>query len=71
MSELNIKSQFVYKTLPKIHGKPDFKSLKELKDKIKANASKIQSDLGGGQHGNLGMCLTPPEQTLVSLIPYV
>ena len=71
MSDLDIDSQFVYKTIPKIHGKPDFKTLKELKDKNKANASKIQSDLGDGQHGHLGMCLTPAEQALVSPIPYI
>ena len=71
MSEKEIEAQFVFKTLPKINGEPDFKQLKELKDKLKANASKIQSDLMGGNHGHLGICLTPAEQALVSPIPYV
>ena len=71
MLEKDIESQFTYKTLPQIHGKPNFKSLKDLKDKLKENASKIQSNLMGGSHGHLGMCLTPAEQALVSPIPYV
>ena len=64
-------AQFDYKTLPKVYGEPDYNSLKKIKDALKANASKIQSDLGGGHHGHLGEVLTPAEYALVSPIPYI
>ena len=40
-------SMFEYQTLPKIHGQPDYEQLKSLKDKLKTNATKIPSELGG------------------------
>ena len=63
-------SLFPHKTLPKIQGKPDYKLLKHLKDCLKANASKITSDLGGGAHGHLGLVLPPLEYTHVFSVPY-
>ena len=45
---------FAVKVLPKIHGEPDYVQLKKLKDLLKANATKVTSDLGGGAHGHLG-----------------
>ena len=62
---------FEYPTLPKIHGEPDYPQLKDLKDKLKTNATKITSDLGGGGHGHLGLVLTPAEYATVSAVPYV
>jgi hypothetical protein len=62
---------FEYATLPKIHGEPDYDQLKVLKDKLKANATKIPSDLGGGAFGHLGLVLSPAEYANVSAVPYV
>ena len=62
---------FEYATLPKIHGEPDYDQLKTLKDKLKANATKIPSDLGGGNFGHLGLVLSPAEYTNVSAVSYV
>ena len=39
---------FATKILPRIHGEPDYPQLKTLKDHLKANASRITSNLGGG-----------------------
>ena len=44
-------------TLPKIAGKPTYEKLCEMKKLLKANATSIQSDLGGGQFGQLGLIL--------------
>ena len=73
MTENNIDytRYFEFKTLPKIHGEPDYSQLKELKDKLKTNASKITSDLGGGAHGHLGLVLSQGEYATVSPTPYV
>ena len=72
---MNIDSKFLalfeYCALTKIHGKPDSISLKLLKEQLKANAAKIISDLGGGQHGHLGLVLTPLEYANASVVPYV
>lgn len=62
---------FPYCTIPKLHGEPTYKTLKALKDKIKANASVVQSDLGGGAHGHLGLVLVPLEYANSSATPYL
>ena len=64
-------SSFEYPVIQKIHGEPDYAQLKNLKDKLKANAAKIPSDLGGGGHGHLGLVLSAIEYANVSAIPYV
>ena len=61
---------FEYRTLPKIHGEPDYSQLKNLKDKLRTNALKITSDLGGGAHGHLGLVLLPTEYENASATPY-
>ena len=66
-----IDNNFEYTVLTKIHDVPTYSSLKMIKDEIKANASSVQSDLGGGRHGYLGLVLTPAEYAAVSNIPFV
>ena len=44
-----------------IRGEPTYKSLKKLKSELKANASSVDSDLGGGDHGYLGLVLSDTE----------
>ena len=34
-----------YPTVTKVYGKPTYKTLRELKNQVKANASKVTSDL--------------------------
>ena len=48
---------FSSKTLPKIESRPTYDSLKQLKKMIKANASSVVSDLGGGSQGHLGLVI--------------
>ena len=42
---------------PRIVGMPSFDTLRTLEKAIKANASSVQSDLGGGAHGHLELVL--------------
>ena len=67
----DIMKNFEYPMLTKIEGKLDFRRLKLLCDEVKANASSVYSDLGGGQHGHLGLVSTTPQYALASAIPYV
>ena len=66
-----IKSVFEYPVLSKVLGKPTYSNLKTLKDELKANAGKIQCELGGGKNGHLGILLSDAEQALVDPILYV
>ena len=59
-------SYFKYKTPTPIQGTPTNKSLKRLKQELRANASSVKSDLGGGDYGYLGLVLTNAEYTSVS-----
>ena len=61
----NIQSRFQYPTPTIIRGEPTHQGLKRLNTELRANASSIDSDLGGGDHGYLGLVLTAPEYTEV------
>ena len=54
-------SFFKYKTSTPIQGTPTNKTLKRLKADLRANASSVESDLGGGNYGYLGLVLTNEE----------
>ena len=52
--------------MDKIHGEPNYESLKTLKKQLKANALSVSSTLGGGNFGLLGLVLTDPEYARIS-----
>ena len=58
-------SYFKYKTPTPIRGIPTHKALKRLKTELQANASSVETDLGGGDHGCLGLVLTDAEHASV------
>ena len=61
-SSVNYKdSYFKHPVLTKIRGEPTYETLHHLKMELKANASSVPTILGGGNHGYLGMILTPTE----------
>ena len=65
-------SYFKYKTPTPIRGEPTHKALKRLKTELQANASSVGSDLGGGDHGYLGIVLIDSEYAQVlGTIPFV
>ena len=66
-----VDTYFEYKTLSKIHGEPTYESIKKIKDELKSNASAVNSDLGGGQHGHLGLVLSAAEYQSISNTPYI
>ena len=66
-----INTHFEYPTLTRIHGQPTYPSLKIIKDEMKANASSVLSDLGGGANGHLGLILTQIEYSSVSPVDYI
>ena len=64
-------SYFKYKTPTTIQGAPTNKTLKRLKQELPENASSVESDLGGGDHGYLGFVLTDAEYATVTSTPFV
>jgi hypothetical protein len=62
---------FANPNLTPIQGEPDADALITLKNQLKANASSVPSNLGGGNHGHLGLVLSPATYALVSNTPFV
>ena len=57
---------FPYPIPTPIQGEPTYKSIKRLKNELRANASSVDTDLGGGDHGYLGLILNEVEYTRVA-----
>ena len=62
---------FKYKTPTPIQGATTNKTIKQLKQELRANASSVESDLGGGDHGYLGLVLTDAKYATVTATPFV
>ena len=56
---------FPYPKPTPIQGEPTYKALKRLKNELRANSSSVDSDLGGGDHGYLGLVLNNQEYSRV------
>ena len=70
-SPINYKdTYFQFKELKKIHGEPNYDSIKRLHNEVKANAASVPSTLGGGAFGHLGLVLTPHQYAMVSNAPF-
>ena len=53
---------FQHPTLNKVSGEPTYQSLSLLFTQVKANATSVScTTLGGGQHGYLGLVISPVE----------
>ena len=61
-------SYFKYKTPTHI---PTYKALNQLKAELCANATSVETDLDGGNHGYLGLVLSDAEYANVSPTPFV
>ena len=66
-----INTSFEYPVLSKIQGQPTYPTLKTIKDKLKANATSVPTDLGRGSNRHLGLVLTLVKYALVDSISYV
>ena len=56
-----IIAQFEKRQCTPILDRPTFKTLIQLKNELKTNAGSINTTLGGGAHGHLGLVVTPDE----------
>ena len=56
---------------PKNSGKPDYTTIKEVQKILMANASLVNSALGGGQNRHLGIFLPPNQYAHITANPFV
>ena len=62
---------FAFPNVTHIDGEPDADNLIKLKNQVKANASSVPSNLGGGAHGHLGLVTSTTTYALLSNTPFV
>ena len=62
---------FPHKIIEKTESRPTYDTLKKLQNMIKANASSVISDLGGGAHGHLGLVLPSSEYNNIINTTYI
>ena len=60
---------FKYSVPTPITGEATYKSLKQLKNKLRANASSVDTNIGIGDHGYLCLVLTDAEYARVTPTP--
>ena len=56
-----VLTYFPYKTPTLVRGEPTYNDLKRIKTELRSNASSVESNLGGGNHGHLFSALTNAE----------
>ena len=67
----DILDRFPYKEFELYNGKPTYASIKEVNNKLSANAAAIHSTLFDGRHGLLGLTLPPSIYNTITNIPFV
>jgi hypothetical protein len=55
----DIVAKFPTKTIPTISGEPDYASISNMVQLMYGNAASLPTSLGGGQHGHVGLIMTP------------
>ena len=57
--------------LMRIGGKPSYATTKVTKDQLRANATFVRSDLGGGAHSHLAVTVSPTIYDTITATPFV
>ena len=67
----DIVAKFPNKTLPVIQGETDYETINNMVQLLQDNAASPPTPLGGGQHGHIGLLMTPALYTTLSATAYV
>ena len=62
---------FPHQSIPSQPGMPTYETIQETHMLLKANAASVQSELGGGAHGLLGLALSPTAYQTITGSPFV
>ena len=66
----DVVAKFPMKMMPKIDGEPDYGNINTMMQLLYVNAASLPTTLGGGQHGNIGIIMTPQLYTTLANTPY-
>jgi hypothetical protein len=70
LSSDDIVAKFPNKILPIIDDEPDYGTINNMVQLLYGNAASLPTSLGGGQHGHIGLIMTPLLYTTLSPTPY-
>lgn len=66
----DIVAKFPIKTLPRIVGEPEYSTINDLVQTLYGNAATLETTLGGGNHGHIGLIMKPQLYATLSGTPY-
>ena len=66
----DIVAKFPVKVFPPIEGEPDYSTISQLIQGLYGNAASLQTSLGGGLHGHVGLIMPVELYTTLTAIPY-
>ena len=55
----DVVAKFPMKAMPKIDGYPNYGNINTMMQLLHGNAASLPTTLGGGQHGHIGIIMTP------------
>eukprot|EP00957_Ditylum_brightwellii_P133778 10200765-Ditylum_brightwellii.AAC.1 len=65
-SSTAVMEHFPVKEIPKQNGMPSWDSIQAIHLHLNTNAASVPSDLGGGQHGHLGLTIGGAEYQILT-----
>ena len=69
---VNYRESFFEKPdLTPVIGKPDYETLYQTIVDLRTNAISVHSNLGGGNHGHLGLLMSPAQYAVESQVPFI
>ena len=69
---VNYRESFFEKPdLTPVIGKPDYETLYQTIIDLRTNAISVHSNLGGGNHGHLGLLMSPAQYAVESQVPFI
>ena len=71
LSVESIIAKFPIKTLSVITGEPDYEIINTMIKDLYSNAASLQTTLGGGKHGHIGLVMSPVLYATISEVPYI
>jgi hypothetical protein len=71
LSVESIIAKFPIKSLPVITGEPNYALINDMMQDLYTNAASLPTTLGGGQHGHIGLVMSPILYATISAEPYI
>ncbi len=66
----SLLESFPYPTFDPIIGEPTYETITAVARQLKANATSVHSELGGGALGHLALIMTPAIYATIALVPF-